>query len=42
MRLRVRDLQPAAYQAMMELEKYVAACPVPKRTLDLIKLRRAR
>jgi AhpD family alkylhydroperoxidase len=38
-RLRIRDLQPAAYQAMMGLEKYLATCPVPKRTLDLIKLR---
>ncbi len=39
MRLRIRDLQPAAYQAMMGLEQYLATCPVPKRTLDLIKLR---
>jgi AhpD family alkylhydroperoxidase len=39
MRLRIRDVEPAAYQAMMGLEKYLASCPVPKRTLDLIKLR---
>jgi AhpD family alkylhydroperoxidase len=39
MRLRVAEVQPAAYQAMLGLEKYLASCPVPKRTLDLIKLR---
>jgi AhpD family alkylhydroperoxidase len=39
MRLRIPDVQPAAYQAMLGLEKYLASCPVPKRTLKLIKLR---
>ena len=39
MRLRIRDVQPGAYQAMMGLEKYLASSPVPKRTLELIKLR---
>lgn len=39
MRLRITDAQPAAYQAMLGLEKYLATCPVPKRTLNLLKLR---
>ncbi|HYH31268.1 MAG TPA: carboxymuconolactone decarboxylase family protein [Pseudonocardia sp.] len=39
MRLRVPDVQPGAYQAMLGLEKYLATCPVPKRTLELLKLR---
>lgn len=39
MRVRLTDVQPGAYRAMMGLEKYLADCPVPKRTLELIKLR---
>lgn len=39
MRLRINDAQPKAYQAMFGLEKYLATCPVPKRTLELVKLR---
>jgi AhpD family alkylhydroperoxidase len=38
-RLSVPQVQPAAYQALLGLEKYLAGCPVPKRTLKLIELR---
>jgi AhpD family alkylhydroperoxidase len=32
-------IAPEAYQAMLELEKYLAVSPLPKTTLDLVKLR---
>ena len=39
MRLRIRDVEPAAIKAMYGLEGYLASCPVPRRTLYLMKLR---
>jgi AhpD family alkylhydroperoxidase len=39
MRLRIPELQPKAYQAMLGLEKYLADCPVPHQVLHLVKLR---
>jgi AhpD family alkylhydroperoxidase len=39
MRLRIPEVQPGAYKAMLGLEKYLASCPVPQRTLHLMKLR---
>lgn len=39
MRLNVAAAAPAAYQAMIGLEKYLASSPLPKRTYELVKLR---
>ena len=39
MRLRITEVQPKAYQAMLGLEKYLADCPVPQQVLHLVKLR---
>jgi AhpD family alkylhydroperoxidase len=39
MRLRITEVQPKAYQAMLGLEKYLADCPVPTQVLHLVKLR---
>jgi AhpD family alkylhydroperoxidase len=39
MRMTIRDVQPDALKAMYGLEKYLAGCPVPRRTLNLLKLR---
>jgi AhpD family alkylhydroperoxidase len=38
-RLRITEVQPKAYQAMLGLEKYLADCPVPRQVLHLVKLR---
>jgi AhpD family alkylhydroperoxidase len=38
-RMDVSRLAPEAYKAMFALEKYLAASPLPKITLDLVKLR---
>src|SRR5690606_36344230 len=38
-RLSIRDVDPAALKAMYGLEGYLANCPVPRRTLHLMKLR---
>ncbi|GEL18330.1 carboxymuconolactone decarboxylase family protein [Pseudonocardia asaccharolytica] len=38
-RLNVLEAQPEAYQAMLGLERYLATSPLPKRTLELVKLR---
>lgn len=38
-RLSIRDVEPAALKAMYGLEAYLARCPVPRRTLNLVKLR---
>jgi AhpD family alkylhydroperoxidase len=38
-RMSIPDLEPAAYKAMVGLEKYLAQCPLPKSLLLLIKIR---
>jgi AhpD family alkylhydroperoxidase len=38
-RLNVMQADPAAYEAMSGLERYLAECPLPKSTVELVKLR---
>ena len=38
-RMDISKIAPEAYRAMLGLEKYLAASPLPKMTLDLVKLR---
>jgi AhpD family alkylhydroperoxidase len=38
-RMDISRIAPEAYQAMLGLEKYLAASPLPRITLDLVKLR---
>jgi AhpD family alkylhydroperoxidase len=38
-RMDISRIAPEAYRAMLGLEKYLAASPLPKTTLDLVKLR---
>ncbi|MFC5288577.1 carboxymuconolactone decarboxylase family protein [Actinokineospora guangxiensis] len=39
MRMHLAETAPAAYQAMLGLERYMAASSLPKRTYELVKLR---
>ncbi|MGW5049682.1 carboxymuconolactone decarboxylase family protein [Actinokineospora sp. NPDC004072] len=38
-RMNVAAVAPEAYRAMLALEKYLAASPLPKSTFELVKLR---
>jgi AhpD family alkylhydroperoxidase len=38
-RMDISEIQPEAYQAMFGLEEFLAASPLPRTTLHLVKLR---